>query len=166
MGMPETDPARRLLRHPLGLIALGFGTGLSPLAPGTAASLAAWAAWSLLLPAEPGLRLASLLGFGLLAWAAVRFALRRLSAADPRAVVADEWLGMGMALVVAPPGLVGEGAAFALYRLLDGLKPWPISRLERLPGAAGVIADDLAAGLAAGATVAVFAAWLHGLQGG
>ncbi len=96
----------------------------------------------------------------------MRFALRRLSAADPRAVVADEWLGMGSALVVAPPGLVGEGAAFALYRLLDVLKPWPISRLERLPGAAGVIADDLAAGLAAGGAVAVFAAWLHGLQGG
>jgi phosphatidylglycerophosphatase A len=147
------------------LLALGFGCGLSPIAPGTVASLAAWAVWSLALPADRRLGLAALALFALLAWFAVRFALCRLDGRDPSPVVADEWLGMWCALALIPSDPVAEGAAFLLFRLLDVLKPGPIARLERLPGAAGVIADDLAAGLAAGGAVAAGAALLSSIQG-
>jgi phosphatidylglycerophosphatase A len=48
--------------------------------------------------------------------------------------------------------------AFVLFRVLDVVKPWPIRRLERLPGGWGIVADDLAAALAAGLlALAVFA---------
>lgn len=166
MTGPEPRSAQALLGHPLGLIALGFGTGLSPRAPGTVASLAAWAVWRA-LPESAVLRLAVLGAFAAFAVLAVRFALGRLRCRDPRVVVADEWLGMWSALlVVLPAGAVGEGLAFVLFRLLDVLKPWPISRLERLSGARGVIADDLASGLLAGGAV-LAALWAFArFQGG
>ncbi len=165
MTGPEPRSAQTLLGHPLGLIALGFGTGLSPLAPGTVASLAAWAVWRA-LPEAAALRLGVLGAFAVLALFAVRFALQRLRRRDPREVVADEWLGMWSAFAIVPSDAVGEGVAFLLFRLLDVLKPWPVSRLERLRGAFGVIADDLAAGLLAGGAV-LTALWaLARLQGG
>jgi phosphatidylglycerophosphatase A len=84
---------------------------------------------------------------------------RRRGEVDPGPVVADEVAGQWLALTVAtlgssrPLGWLGFVAAFVLFRLLDVLKPWPIRRLERLPGGWGIVADDLAAGAAAGALV-------------
>ena len=81
---------------------------------------------------------------------------RRRGVSDPGAVVLDEVIGQWLALAVliagtsAPPSLAAIGVSFLLFRVLDVLKPWPISALERLPGGWGVVADDLAAGLAAG----------------
>ena len=54
-----------------------------------------------------------------------------------------------------PPGAVELVAAFLLFRAFDVVKPWPIRRLEALPGGWGIVADDLAAGLAAGAAAAL-----------
>lgn len=165
MEPAELRSARPLLRHPLGLIALGFGTGLVPLMPGTVASLAAWAVWRCALLLDFRLPLALFALFVLLAMAAVRYAEERLGRDDPRVVVVDEWLGMWLALALVPPGLATEALAFVLFRLFDALKPGPLARLERLPGALGVIADDLAAGLLAAATVAVMAWSVAMLQG-
>lgn len=81
---------------------------------------------------------------------------RRRGVADPGPVVADEVVGQWVALailVVATgqrPGFPDLAASFLLFRLFDIVKPWPIRRLERLPGGWGIVADDLAAGLAAG----------------
>ena len=81
---------------------------------------------------------------------------RRRGVSDPGAVVLDEVIGQWLALAVliagtsAPPSLAAIGVSFLLFRVLDVLKPWPISALERLTGGWGVVADDLAAGLAAG----------------
>jgi phosphatidylglycerophosphatase A len=88
-------------------------------------------------------------------WACGAEAARR-GVSDPGPVVLDEVAGQWLALVVlaagtgAPPPLAAIGVSFLLFRVLDVLKPWPIGRLERLPGGWGVVADDLAAGLAAG----------------
>ncbi|MDW8478948.1 MAG: phosphatidylglycerophosphatase A [Xanthomonadales bacterium] len=153
--------ARALLAHPLGWLALGFGAGLLPRLPGTAASALAWLGWLALAPGSLASELLALGLAALLAWAATRHALRRLAAADPGCVVADEWLGMWLALALAPAGTGWQAAAFVLFRVLDIAKPWPIARLERLPGATGVLADDLAAGLAAGLALALLA-WLPG----
>lgn len=77
---------------------------------------------------------------------------------DPGAVVLDETAGQWMALgvwVLVHPTTFTHGAlavSFLLFRLFDLAKPWPICRLERLPGGWGIVADDLAAGLAAGGT--------------
>jgi len=83
---------------------------------------------------------------------------------DPNPAAADEVAGQWLALAVVvaarphPPGLLAYVLAFALFRVLDVVKPWPIHLLERLPGGWGIVADDLAAGFAAGlATLAVLA---------
>jgi phosphatidylglycerophosphatase A len=74
---------------------------------------------------------------------------------DPGPVVLDEVVGQWLALAVlvawrpGVPGLGMLGLSFLLFRAFDVLKPWPISALERLPGGWGIVADDLAAGLAA-----------------
>jgi phosphatidylglycerophosphatase A len=88
-------------------------------------------------------------------WACGAEAARR-GVSDPGAVVLDEVAGQWLALVTVvagtgtTPSLAAVAVSFLLFRVLDVLKPWPISALERLPGGWGVVADDLAAGLAAG----------------
>jgi phosphatidylglycerophosphatase A len=83
---------------------------------------------------------------------------RRRGAHDPGPVVVDEVAGQWLALAVAwrmaeasaPRAAPLVAVAFVAFRLLDVVKPWPISRLESLPGGLGIMADDLLAGLLAG----------------
>ena len=69
--------------------------------------------------------------------------------ADPSRVVIDEWLGVWVAVLFLPKEWPWLVAGFALFRLLDILKPIGIRRLERLHGGIGIMADDAAAGLVA-----------------
>lgn len=91
-------------------------------------------------------------------WACGTEAARR-GLNDPGPVVLDEVAGQWLALAVVallrsrPPDLRAITATFLLFRLLDVAKPWPIRKLERLPGGWGIVADDLAAALAAGLLV-------------
>jgi phosphatidylglycerophosphatase A len=138
-------------------------------APGTtvgslAGVLLYWGA-SLLWP-----HLASALAIGglvvlvpLAVWACGTEAARR-GQADPGPIVLDEVAGQWLALAVVAlgrsqaPGPREMAVAFVLFRVLDVVKPWPIRRLERLPGGWGIVADDLGAALAAGLlALAVFA---------
>jgi phosphatidylglycerophosphatase A len=80
-------------------------------------------------------------------WAAGVTAAERANS-DPQVVVVDEVLGQWVTLAGAmtldwPTWL----AAFALFRLFDIVKPFPLRRLERLHGGAGIVADDLGAGI-------------------
>lgn len=81
---------------------------------------------------------------------------RRRGIDDPQPVVLDEVAGQWLAVAVVAlargrqPGLRDLAVAFLLFRVFDVLKPWPIRRLERLPRGWGIVADDLAAGAAAG----------------
>jgi phosphatidylglycerophosphatase A len=131
-------------------------------APGTTAgSLAAALAFAGLAALAPAAlpplaaALAALLA-ALSVWACGAEAARR-GEDDPGAIVADEvagqWLALAvLALALRRPPTPGEIAGgFLLFRLFDIVKPWPIRRLERLPGGWGVVCDDLAAGLATAA---------------
>lgn len=91
---------------------------------------------------------------------------RRRGRGDPGPVVIDEVAGQWLCYAVAQPFVVlGDwralalfgAAGFLLFRAFDVVKPWPIRRLERLPGGIGIVADDLAAGALAGILLAV--AW-------
>ena len=82
---------------------------------------------------------------------------------DPRPVVLDEFAGMWLAFLVGGTAdwiLLAVG--FVFFRVLDIAKPFPIRRLERIPGWRGIIADDLAAGLAAGIIVRLASAYVAG----
>ena len=150
----ETAGAKARLAR---MLASGLGAGLSPKAPGTAGSLVGLALGLSLLD-HSRLRL----GLGTIAvtvlglWA-VRTATgqpwRTPSKGghdDPGWVVIDEVAGQMLALLALPrPSWTGALAAFALFRAFDIAKPGPVGWADRQGGSAGIVADDLLAGLAA-----------------
>ncbi|MBU6477805.1 MAG: phosphatidylglycerophosphatase A [Xanthomonadaceae bacterium] len=150
MSAPLTpDQRRRLLSHPAGWIATALGAGLSPKAPGTAGSLVALLPWWFLLRGlSPGVYLAVLVaGFLLGVWAC-DVSDRRLGMHDQGALVWDEVIGMWITLVAAPPQWWWMIIGFALFRLFDIWKPWPVSWADRrVHGGLGVMLDDVAAGV-------------------
>lgn len=158
--------ARELLRDPRLAVALGFGAGLMPRAPGTAgAVLGVGLAW--LLAALPaGLSAALLaLAFGLGVHCGSH-AMRRLGLKDPGAVVWDEVVGMAVTLWALPPGLVTYALGFVLFRFFDIFKPWPIRTLDRnVHGGFGIMLDDLVAGVLAGICLQAFLAARAALGG-
>lgn len=144
---------RFVLRRPAHFIAFGFGAGLSPVAPGTVGTLVAFPLfWALsgLDPAAYFALVAALFAAG------VRFcdiAGKRVGAVDHGGIVWDEIVAFLLVLPFAPKTVTGFGAAFALFRLFDVWKPFPIRAIDnRTTGGFGVMLDDL---LAAGYTVAV-----------
>jgi phosphatidylglycerophosphatase A len=137
------------------LIATWGGTGLSPFAPGTVGSLAALPfAWGLLAwGGWPALAWAAFAACALGTWATAVY-LRTSTDKDPAAVVIDEVAGQWIALLPATLEPLPFVAGFALFRLFDIWKPWPIGWADRhLPGALGVMADDVIAGTFAAAGV-------------
>jgi phosphatidylglycerophosphatase A len=150
MSAPGVPPvaARVLLRHPAGWLATGLGAGLSPVAPGTAGTLLALVPWWLWLRHLPPWHYALVLGcaFALGGWAA-DWAIAKLGRQDPGAVVIDEFVGVWLALFLAPAGWPWLLAGFALFRLFDIWKPWPVRWADRrVHGGFGTMLDDLLAG--------------------
>ena len=150
---------RALLATPAGWLACGFGAGLMPVAQGTFGSLAALLPWLLLRALPLPLYLAVLaIGFGAGVWAC-GVAGRALGVDDHRSLVWDEFIGQWIALIplLMPALLPASGmawwmpaAGFALFRLFDVWKPWPIRWLDRhLKGGMGVMVDDVVAGIVA-----------------
>ena len=134
------------------LIGTGFGSGFSPVAPGTAGALLATLMWWLVgLAVTPPCQLWLTVGAILLFTAAGVWATNRLEpfwGEDPSRVVVDEMVGVWLPLLAAPSGSWGYAlAAFALFRLLDIFKPLGIRKMENLPGGIGVMMDDILAGI-------------------
>ena len=154
---------RALLATPAGWLACGFGAGLMPVAQGTFGSLAALLPWLLLRTLPLPLYLAVLaIGFGVGVWAC-NVAGRALGVDDHRSLVWDEFIGQWIALLPLLPALLPAGglrgwmllAGFALFRLFDVWKPWPIRWLDRrIKGGLGVMLDDVLAGLFAALVLA------------
>lgn len=140
---------RALLSSPAGWLACGFGSGLAPVAQGTFGSLAAILPWLLLRQLSlPVNLLVIAIGFAIGVWAC-DVAGRALGVDDHRSLVWDEFIGQWIALL---PALLAPWwaviAGFALFRLFDVWKPWPIRWLDRhLKGGMGVMVDDVVAGL-------------------
>ena len=152
----SAEQRRLILRDPAGWIACGFGSGLSPVAPGTFGSAAALLPWLLLrqLPLWGILAITAAV-FVVGVWASQR-TVDRLSLSDPGCVVIDEFVGQWLALAFAPPGWMWMLAGFALFRLFDVWKPWPVSWADRnVHGGLGVMLDDAMAGAMAAAVLAL-----------
>lgn len=134
------------------LIATGFGSGFSPVAPGTAGALLATLLWwglSYLLSA-PAL-LWTTVGLILAFTAAGVWSANRVApywGEDPSRVVVDEMVGVWLPLLAVPGGHVFYMlAAFVLFRLFDIFKPLGIRKMERFPGGIGVMMDDVLSGV-------------------
>jgi phosphatidylglycerophosphatase A len=127
-----------------------------PAAPGTVASLLTlFVAWGLAAIHGPLLvMVAAITAMAVGFWGAELYA-RQLKAKDPSECVIDEVAGQLIACAFAPRTLVFYAIAFALFRLFDIVKPWPISAAERLPGGLGIMADDVLAGVIAGILILI-----------
>jgi phosphatidylglycerophosphatase A len=133
-------------------VATWFGTGMSPRAPGTIGTLATIPAHFLLIQFPSSVHLACIVALVVLGtWSADHLA-REMQLKDPQIVVIDESAGVLLALwLVGSNNWLAIVVAVLLFRLLDIVKPWPISAAERLrPAGVGIMADDVVAGIAAG----------------
>lgn len=143
-------------------LAFGFGAGLAKKAPGTWGTIAGLAVMPLLylLPLTWALvfiAAASIFGF----WLCGRVA-DDLGVHDHGGIVWDEMVGIWMTLILLPNSWQWWLLGFVLFRILDILKPWPISVLDKhVGGGLGIMIDDMLAGLIAGALL--YALWLADL---
>ena len=143
-------PSPRHLAEPVHLLALGFGAGLAPFAPGTFGSLVGLGIALALAP----LGVAVLAGLALAVTVAGLWicgeSARRLGVHDHPAIVWDEVAGMMITMLAAPPQWWGAPLAFVLFRLFDVAKPWPIREIDHgMRGGAGIMLDDVVAAIMA-----------------
>lgn len=164
---PEGETARRgarpgmaafRLRSPAHLVALGFGSGLFPVGPGTVGTLWSWCVFVLLEDVLLPVEWAGVIAAAFLAgvWACGRTA-REVGVADHSAIVWDEVVAFWIVLLVVPSGWLSQLIAFVLFRFFDIVKPPPIGFADaQVRGGFGIMLDDL---IAAFFTLLVFACW-------
>ena len=135
-----------VLRQLAWLVGTGLGSGLFPVAPATAGSLVAVVIYGFAPIPEDSIALYLLIAIGFLVGIPATASLISPTNHDPGKAVWDEFVGMWTTCLFLPKELPWLIAAFFVFRVLDILKPWPVRRLERLPGGLGIMSDDLLAG--------------------
>ena len=165
MPHPPWLAPRFMWSHPAHALAMGFGAGLSPRAPGTVGTLWAWAAYGWLslwlTQGQLGWLIAASLPLG---WWACTVTADHLNVHDPSAIVWDEIVAFWLVLWLwTPAGWWAQTAAFALFRAFDALKPGPVGWADRhfhgpgWRGGFGILFDDL---VAAFCTLLVLSIWV------
>lgn len=148
MAKASAPPTSFLFRHPAHLIACGFGSGLSPFAPGTAGTLFAWLSFPLLrgmFPDDFALAVFLLLAFAL-GVTACHITGRALGVTDHGSIVWDEIVPFWLVLLLTPDSFLWQATAFALFRFFDITKPQPARYFDQhVKNGFGVMADDLVA---------------------
>lgn len=156
--------AKFLLAHPAHFIALGFGSGLSPIAPGTAGTLWAWLAYLVIAPSMSSAQMGWLIAVStLVGWWACTVTAKNLGALDPGNIVWDEVVAFWLVLwLIMPTGFTGQLIAFVLFRFFDVVKPGPVAWADQMfkgfgpRGGFGILFDDF---VAAFCTLLVIALW-------
>ena len=150
----KRHPAPDFRRHPAQFLAFGFGSGLSPKAPGTAGTLVAVPIY--LLIADWGILYYSLFIIicAVLGVWICGAASRQLEVHDHPGIVWDEFVGYWITLWAVPFDWVWIVAGFVVFRIFDIIKPWPVSVLDRkVGGGFGIMIDDVLAGVMACVTL-------------
>ena len=153
-----------MISHPAHWIALGFGAGLSPKAPGTVGTLWAWASWwvfqSYFNAPELGL---IIVASSLIGWWACKVTAQNMGISDPGAIVWDEVVAFWLVLfLLMPSSFTTQFAAFVIFRFFDAAKPGPVAWADQLfkgfgwRSAFGILFDDF---VAAFCTLLCFALW-------
>jgi|SRR5580658_1115304 phosphatidylglycerophosphatase A len=132
-----------------------FGCGLAPRGPGTVGTLGAIPLYLLVsMHGRAGVAVAALAATALGIWASSIVA-HEVGLKDPQIVVIDEVAGFLVTMLpIVHPSWQAIVAGFVLFRALDIVKPWPVRRLEGLPGGWGIVMDDVAAGAIGAAAMA------------
>ena len=146
--MSQKLSARLILTNPIHFLAFGFGSGLSPVAPGTVGTLVAIPLYLLLAP------------LGFINYCIVLFILtlcsiyiagksaQLLGIHDHGGIVIDEICGYLLTMALVPNEWQWVILGFIFFRIFDIFKPWPIFYLDRhLSGGTGIVVDDLMAGI-------------------
>jgi len=140
------------------LLASGFGTGYSPIVPGTTGTVPAWLiAWFLVGGDQTVLIGATVVMCALSVWLAHE--AEKLYGHDAKKIVSDEWAGMFISVLFVPFTLTNYIIAFVAFRAFDVLKIPPAAQAERLPGGWGVTMDDVVAGVQANVSTQILI-WL------
>ncbi len=141
----------KLLKHPYAWIALGFGSGLSPKAPGTVGSLAAVVLWWFVYAQMPFVFQLATIAVGFAVGVIVSdWMIAKTGIKDPGFIVWDEFIGQWIALLLLPKTVLWYAIGFALFRLFDIVKRGPVGWADRrFSGGFGVMFDDVLAGLMA-----------------
>jgi phosphatidylglycerophosphatase A len=146
--VPAVRPGWRwMLSHPAHYVALGFGSGLVPFAPGTWGTLFAWLSFAVLDPWMSDRAWAVLIvATAVLGAAAAQRTGRALGRPDHPAIVIDEIVAFWLVLWVVPGGVFVQALAFVGFRFFDIVKPPPIGLVDRrFKHGIGVMLDDLIA---------------------
>jgi len=139
---------RFLFQHPRHLLALGFGSGLAPKAPGTFGTILGLAAFGLIAGHPLWLQLIIIALLFLIGISICGETAEALGTPDHGSIVWDEIVAMMLVLAFTPPHVLWWGIAFILFRLFDIWKPFPIKQCDNLiKGGFGVMFDDLLAAI-------------------
>ncbi len=152
----DLDLARQVLKDPVHWPAFGFGLGLLPVAPGTWGSMLGVLLFWMLIPFGLPVYLTIVAGFFSVGIWVTGESARRIGAHDHPGIVWDEVVGMMLTLAIAGPRLTWMAVGFALFRVADIWKPWPIRDLDHgLHGGLGIMLDDVIAAAYAAAALAL-----------
>jgi phosphatidylglycerophosphatase A len=146
--MSDSQNIARVFSNPVHFLAFGFGSGLSPKAPGTVGTIAAIPVY--ILAAHlfwPGYVLFLVVTFGLGVYVCDKTS-QDMGVHDHGGIVWDEFVGFWLTMFLAPAGWIWIVVGFLLFRLFDILKPFPIGWLDRkVTGGLGIMLDDIVAGV-------------------
>ena len=145
-----TKPAAKDLSNPVHFLALGFGSGLAPKAPGTFGTVAAIPVYWLLAQLPLSIYVLTTVVVCIAGVYICHKSAQLLQVHDHPAIVWDEIAGFLITMIAVPVDFLWCLAGFLLFRFFDIVKPWPISYLDRkVQGGLGIMLDDVLAGLIA-----------------
>jgi phosphatidylglycerophosphatase A len=147
--------------NPIHLLALGFGSGAAPKAPGTCGTLVAVLIYWPLSQLSPEHYLLMLLVTSVMGIYICGQTAKELGVHDHGSIVWDEFVGFWITMFAAPVGWVWVVVGFVLFRFFDIIKPWPISWIDKnITGGFGIMLDDVIAGVMAAGVLQGIAWWL------
>ncbi|MEE9335920.1 MAG: phosphatidylglycerophosphatase A [Granulosicoccaceae bacterium] len=144
-----TSLKQALFANPQNFLALGAGSGLAPVAPGTFGTVAA-IPLLFILPSNPWLYGAITMVMFVVGVYLCGNCADYMQTHDHPAIVWDEWVGLLITMFLVPLSIVTVILGFALFRFFDILKPWPIGLADKkISGGLGIMIDDVLAGIMA-----------------
>jgi len=141
-------PAKAVFTNPINFLALGFGSGLSPKAPGTMGTLASIPIYLAIANLEIQYYIAVCFVVSAVGIAICGYTAKFLNTHDHPGIVWDEFAGFFIAMIAVTASWTNILLGFVLFRIFDIFKPWPISWLDRrVSGGLGIMLDDIVAGI-------------------